>query len=158
MKAFLGCAIFCLMAAPSIAEEPTALMSAIQHHLKNSSESTPPQHRYVLVDLNGDGILDAVVLLTAHDFCGSGGCTLEIFRGEGHGFTFVSGSTLSLEPMRISTGSSHGWKTLIVASQRSSGLLMRFDGRRYPPNPSMQPRASDAEIQAAMPLTLVRVP
>jgi hypothetical protein len=141
--------MLCLTAAGSVASEPQSLLSAIRSHLKLSMGSETPVHVFALTNLDNDGVPDAVVLLTDRAYCGSGGCTVEVYRGTPLGFTFVCGSTLSSKPILVSPESSHGWKTLIVASKRSGSVLMSFDGRRYPLNPSMQPRASDSQIKAA---------
>jgi hypothetical protein len=53
-----------------------------------------PAFTYSLVDLNDDGILDAVVLLNDPRYCGSGGCTLLILAGTASGFDVLSSSTV----------------------------------------------------------------
>jgi hypothetical protein len=60
----------------------------------------------------------------------------------------VSRSTITSEPVRVSAEIQRGWHTLIVAT-RSGDAVMRFDGRRYPLNPSVQPLAMSAQIKAA---------
>ena len=72
-----------------------------------------------------------------------------VFRGTKDKFIFVSGSTITFEPIRVSPEKSHGWKTLIVYSKGKGDVLMRFDGKRYPLNPSMQPKAPPAQLEAA---------
>ncbi len=135
--------------AAGVADEPADLLVALRSHFDLAAGAVTPQHRYALVDLDGDGIPDAVVLVTDRAYCGSDGCTLEIFHGAGDGFSFVSGSTLSLEPIRLSRESAHGWRTLIVATKRHGDVLMRFDGRRYPLDPALQPRASRSQVDGA---------
>jgi hypothetical protein len=137
-----------LSTVPAFAAEPPALLAAIQEHIGTGNVEAP-KHRYALIDLNNDGIPDALVLLTAQDYCGSGGCTLEIYRGTGEGFEFLSGSALTSEPIRVSAETAGGWKTLIVSTRGNDRALLRFDGRRYPLNPSMQQRASDEQVQAS---------
>ncbi len=137
------------VAAAGRADEPAPLVAAVRAHFDLAEGSIVPKHRYALVDLDGDGIPDAVILVTDRAYCGSDGCTLEIFRGTVDGFTFVSGSTLTLEPIRLSREASHGWRTLIVATRHRGNVLMRFDGRRYPLSPSMQPKASSIQIEGA---------
>jgi hypothetical protein len=100
-------------------------------------------------DLDGDGRLDAVVLLSSSDWCGSGGCSMLVFRGMEDGFTFVSSSTVTSEPIRVSTERTFGWKTLIVYSKGKGDVVMRFDGTRYPLNPSTQQKASAAQVSTA---------
>jgi hypothetical protein len=136
-------------AAASRAEEPAALTAALRAHFDLAEGAITPQHRYALVDLDGDGLPDAVVLVLDRAYCGSDGCTLEVFRGTTDGFSFVSGSTLCRAPIRVTRETSHGWRTLIVATKRGGDVLMRFDGRRYPLDPSLQPKAPGLQSGAA---------
>ncbi len=72
-----------------------------------------------------------------------------VFHGTKDKFTFVSGSTVTFELIRVSPEKSHGWKTLIVYSKGKGDVLMRFDGKRYPLTPSMQPKATTPQVDAA---------
>ena len=143
--------LFLLLLAPSLhAEEaPPALLSAVQDYVEKKGDHEQPWFRYALVDLDGDGKDDVVVLLQGYNWCGSGGCTLLVFRGVKDKFIFVSGSTVTYEPIRVSPEKTHGWKTLIVYSKGKGDVLMRFDGKRYPLNPSIQPKATSAQLEAA---------
>ncbi|HEY6618614.1 MAG TPA: hypothetical protein VIY68_03630 [Steroidobacteraceae bacterium] len=106
--------------------------------------------RFALVDLNGDSRADAIVLMSGPRWCGSGGCTMLIFQGVDNGFEFFSKSTITSEPIRVSRKKVHGWRTLIVYSKGKGNVLMRLtESRRYPLNPSMQRKASRAEVDAA---------
>ena len=115
-------------------------------------------YRYVLADLNADGIADALVLMRDHYWCGSGGCTMLIFEGTAEGFRFISRSTITREPIYLSQETSHGWRTLIVSvgggGGKSGESVMRFNGREYPLNPSMQLQATAKEMGGARPLGL----
>ncbi len=59
----------------------------IRHHLYRSplevADPSSYKFRYGLVDLNGDGIKDAIVYFTQQQYCGSGGCTMEIYKDQG---------------------------------------------------------------------------
>ena len=72
----------CSAAWPAFADEPSGLSEAIRTYSPDDTS-----FEYALVDLNNDGILDAVVLLTGHYWCGSGGCSMLILRGRPGGFT-----------------------------------------------------------------------
>lgn len=72
-----------------------------------------------------------------------------VFRGTKEEFSFVSGSTITFDPIRVSPEEAHGWDTLIVYSKGKGDVLMRFDGKRYPLNPSIQPKATPAQLEAA---------
>jgi hypothetical protein len=164
--------ILCTFVTAAIAAEPPGLREAIAKHDEISAETSrrlygahlPPvdpasyEFAFALVDLNGDGIPDAIVLFNGPQDCGSGGCSLEILRGTEQGFQFISKSTISREPIQILTEKRFGWRSFTV-SVRGGGskpctALMRFNGQKYPLNPSMVPCATTAQLQSAMPVTM----
>jgi len=106
-------------------------------------------YRSAKVDLNDDKIEDAIVLFDATGECGSGGCSMEVYRGTKTGFDFVSSSTITFTPIRVATERRYGWKTLVVVSGGTGTVLLRFNGSRYPLNPSLQPKATKSEIDSA---------
>jgi hypothetical protein len=129
------------------------LSKAVHAHAVKFGKPVPNKFSYAFEDLNGDGRLDAVVLENDPRYCGTGGCTLLIFRGTRSGFTFVSGSTISNEPIRVSRETKNGWKTLLI-TVRGGGILtpeihaLKFDGLKYqyPLNPSVQDKADQSEL------------
>ena len=134
----------------ALADEPLGLSVAVK---KYSHDRATPKFEYALVDLNGDGVPDAIVRLTSRDWCGSGGCTMVIFRGGAGGYTFVAKATITQKPIKVSSEVLNGWHTLLV-SVRGGGVqpgfaLMRFNGSEYPRNPSVQPQASAEQVDAA---------
>ena len=132
-----------------------ALDQAVKARLK---DARLPTYRYALVDLDGDSVPDAVVLLTDPDFCGSGGCTMMVFRGMGNSYKHVSTSTITREPIFLLPETRHGWHTLSVlvagGGAHSGQVLMRFNGVRYPPNPSRQTYAGKSVLESAQQLLL----
>jgi hypothetical protein len=101
-------------------------------------------HQTAQIDLNGDGHQDALVLLQNPIlFCGTGGCTMLVFKGTQSGFEFVSRSSLIRGPVLISDTKTHGWRDLIV--EVSGGgiapkhVALKYTGRKYPLNPSTLP-------------------
>ena len=135
---------------PALAGNVSALEKAIKAWTK---ESTIPTYKYAFVDLNDDGIDDAVVLITDNEYCGSGGCTFVIFRGVAGGFKPVSSSTITREPIFLLTEKNKGWRTLSVlidgGGVESGQVIMRFNGKKYPGNPSMQPKAKKNDLKNA---------
>jgi len=100
--------MFVLLFLPILApafqqQEVPGLVAAIQRYAEKMGEHDTPLFKHALVDLNGDGRVDAIVLLSGPTWCGSGGCTMLIFRGTKTGFSFVSGSTITNEPIRVSS-------------------------------------------------------
>lgn len=112
---------------------------------QNGADSSAVQQRRVAaVDLNGDLLDDALVLLTGPWWCGSGGCTLLVLAGERDGMRLVSRITLVRGPLVASDSRTAGWRDLIVevagGGARPGRVALRFDGTRYPSNPTLQER------------------
>lgn len=99
-------------------------------------------HRTALVDLNGDGLKDALVLLQGPFWCGSGGCTMLVFQSTKAGFQFISRSSLIRGPVLVSETKTRGWRDLMVqvsgGGAPSKWVALKFDGKKYPLNPSTQ--------------------
>ena len=128
---------------------PSGLMTAIQGYVGKKGHQERPPFRHVLTDLNADGRADAIVLLLGSSWCGSAGCNMLVFRGTNDGFTFVSASTITNEPIRVSPENTQGWKTLIVHSKGKGDVPMQFNGTHYPLNPSLQSKATAGQVEAA---------
>jgi hypothetical protein len=117
-----------------------------------------PTYQHELVDLNADGLQDAIVLISDPDYCGSGGCTMVVFQGTAQGFKYISRSTITNPPILVLSELRHGWHTLAV-SVRGGGAgpnqtLMRFDGKKYPSNPSVQTPAAQTDLTSAQELRI----
>ncbi len=172
---FLTVILFlCAIAAMAHSQEPPGLRDAIaRHHELQDEESRrltgahipkagPDSYEfnYALVDLDGDHNRDAIVLFKGNEYCGSGGCTLEIYRGVNQGFDFLSGSTLGREPIRILPDRHFGWRTFTVfvrgGGAKKCDALMRFDGRKYPSNPSMSRCATPAQLASSTLLVMTK--
>jgi hypothetical protein len=174
MRNALFLVILCTLATATIAAEPSGLHEAIAKHDELRTERNhrlygahipqvvPASYEFdfALVDLNGDGIRDAIVLFKGPENCGSGGCTLEIFRGTKQGFEFISKSTISREPIGILAERRFGWYSFTVSvsggGAKPCHALMRFSGQKYPLNPSMAACATPAQLESAMPVTMTQ--
>lgn len=132
-------------------DEPVLLIKSVHAYAQKEQR---PMFQYALTDLNGDSYLDAVVLMRDSDHCGSGGCTMLVFRGMKSGFRLVSSSTLTYPPVRVLSGKELGWRTLLVVTRGIGPVVMRFDGRKYPSNPSMQEKATKQQVDVAETLKL----
>jgi|ERR1041385_7529633 hypothetical protein len=101
-------------------------------------------YRAAYFDLNGDGIKEVIVYLTHYNWCGSGGCITLILEPTKSSFTVITKMTIVRPPIRVLDTSSHGWRNLTVWVQ-GGGIQpgyeaeLRFDGKKYPSNPSMPP-------------------
>ena len=120
------------------------------------TDTSSYKFKYALVDLNGDGIKDAVVYLTGSDWCGSGGCTMRVMKGTKSGFVYQSGTLRVFTPIKVLKSKSHGWKSLAIGL-RSGGLaVLSFNGKRYPLAPPDNP-SSNSELRGAEKLVLHQV-
>ena len=137
-----------LDARPAPAADPLA--DAVKAFATSRGVDALPAFRRAQADLNGDGQADAVALLQGGDWCGTGGCTMLVFRGDGAGFTLVSSSSVTREPVRLTAEVANGWKTLVVDTKGIGDVLMPFDGKAYPSNPSLQPPATPEQAAAAI--------
>ena len=147
--AVLGAA---LLGAAGVAAQPAPppeLLAAVQVHAEKAGVRQVVRWRHALVDLNGDGAKEAVVLLLDPDWCGTGGCTMLVLKGSKRGYAVQSSSSVTDAPIRVSPVVVSGWKMLIVYSRGRGDVLMRFNGKRYPDDPSLMPKASAAQIRAA---------
>ena len=144
------------VACPCKAGSNAALDAAVRSWTRDRSL---PSFRYALVDLNDDGISDAVILITDRRYCGSGGCSMIVLKGIVGGFEVISSNTLSREPVAVLLDKRLGWHTLAVlvsgGGEKTGSALMRFDGTRYPSNPSLLPRATDADLRESKTLAFV---
>ncbi len=144
-----------LSETPALAGDSSALEKAIKAW---TEESAIPTYKYAFVDLNDDGIDDAVVLINDNQYCGAGGCSFIVFRGVSGGFKLVSSSTITREPILLLPEKMKGWHTLSVfvagGGAKPGQVIMRFNGERYPGNPSMQPKAKKNDLKNAKELIL----
>lgn len=120
------------------------LATAVGEYTKQSA----PQYEHAFVDLNNDGVDDAVVLLRGLEWCGSGGCTLLVLQGDSENYKVISKSTVTREPIRVAESASAGWQDLIVHSAGADRFMI-FDGSHYPTNPSMVSSASEKQLASA---------
>lgn len=104
------------------------------------TDRTP--YKYGQRDLNNDGVAELFVLIQDQYFCGSGGCTAYLFSADGKK---LSRFTVSDSPVFVSEKQTKGWKNLIITS-RGVQHLMQYDGKKYPSNPSVQPKISRDEL------------
>ncbi|MCK6261778.1 hypothetical protein KP803_00660 [Vibrio sp. ZSDE26] len=133
-----------------------------QHDLKQSiigiTGDGNPEYDYVYTDLNDNGVDEAIVLLKGINWCGSGGCTLLILENKVESYTLLSRSTITSAPISVTETKNHGWKDLIVRTRGKGFVLMKFDGRQYPSNPSLAPTASEDQVKLSRPVLELKLP
>lgn len=108
-------------------------------------------------DLNGDKQPEALVYAMATssgdgqaDLCGSGGCDLYVLSLTPTGYRLITNVSLTRPPIRVLPSISHGWHDLgvwVAGGGITAGYeaRLRFDGHRYPSNPTVPPSARSKE-------------
>lgn len=86
-------------------------------------------------NINEDTKKEIFVGLTGSYFCGSGGCTVLLLNSDGE---LITKFTVTEYPLLIAETYTKGWNDLILHSQ-GKDHLMKFNGKTYPSNPSIQP-------------------
>jgi heat shock protein HslJ len=120
---------------------------------------------YSRIDLNGDGRHEVFVYVLGSVFCGTGGCTLQLFTEAQDGYALVSEFPVSRTPVIVSADRTGGWKDLFRLESgggaQSSYVRHVFDGKTYtererlPADPAPDGTlclAGDVTIDAAIPL------
>lgn len=95
-------------------------------------------------DLNGDGRPEVFAYATDENFCGSGGCLLYVLSPQAAGYRVVMRATVSRLPINLLPTSTRGWRDIGVTVAgggigRSYMARMRYNGGRYPGNPTVPP-------------------
>ena len=92
-------------------------------------------------DLDGDGEEEAVALLSGPYWCGSGGCDALVLRRNGGSYDVLMEASVSRAPIGVLGASTNGFRDLYIhvggGGLPFGAVAMRFDGRRYPDNPTV---------------------
>lgn len=98
-------------------------------------------------DLNGDKKPEIFIYATGRETCGSGGCNLYVLSPKGAGYQIVMRVSVAQLPIRRLATSTRGWRDLGVfvsgGGAEPHEARLRFNGKRYPGNPSMAPSSGD---------------
>lgn len=97
------------------------------------------RYYYNKVDVNGDGKEEIFTVLYGSYVAGSGGGTGLLFDNE---YKLVSQFSLVRTPIIISDNKTNGWNDILMyvsgGGAESFYAQMKFDGKTYPSNPSVQ--------------------
>ncbi|WP_316817504.1 hypothetical protein [Pedobacter nyackensis] len=85
-------------------------------------------------NINEDTKNEIFVGLSGSYFCGSGGCTVLLLSPDGE---LINRFTVVDYPIAIANTKTKGWKDLVFTSNGKEHL-MKFNGKKYPSNPSME--------------------
>ncbi len=127
----------------SYSDTHSDLTSALSKYFNNDI----PNYEKGFYDLNGDGLKEAVIYIKDSDWCGSGGCTLFVFQATDVGFLFVSRTTITRKPVSISQNKTSGWHDITVDTKGVGRVVLKYNGKKYPLNPSIQPTATNEQKQ-----------
>jgi len=100
------------------------------------------------VDLDGDGVGEALVLFGGKDWCKSTGCSLTIFKAAERGYTPAFRTVSVKAPVIIAREQNQGWRDIIVMSGGGAPLrrvVLRFSGLGYPRNAMLEPEFPPGE-------------
>ena len=104
------------------------------------------------IDLNGDRQAEAIVYLAGPSLCGTGGCTMYVLERQRSDFLIRARTTVTKPPISVLETRSHGWRDLAVnvrcLETTCPQARLRFDGSRYPSNPTTTPRVKELGIPA----------
>lgn len=110
---------------------------------KNLIEEQSRKFKLFEHNINEDPKKEIFVGLTGSFFCGSGGCTVLLLNSEGE---LITKFTVTEYPLLIANTNTKGWNDLILHSQGQNHII-KFNGKTYPSNPSIQPVYSQAPPQ-----------
>lgn len=87
------------------------------HHM----EVNDARYAVGFVDLNGDGINEAIVYLLGRDWCGTAGCQTLVLSRSRDSYRSVGRILATRPPIRALDRKAHGWRTL-AAWVRGAGV------------------------------------
>lgn len=107
------------------------------------------RYYYNRIDVNNDNKKEVFVLLVGRAVCGSGGCSALLFEDNNSNYNLISRFSLVNNPIVISKDTTNGWNDIIIpvagGGIESFFAKMKFDGKNYPINPSVQPAIQAGE-------------
>ncbi len=116
------------------------LSGCVSSSVKLPDDVDPSSCRYALVDINGDQQQELLLLRNGIEWCGSGGCTLQLYRWQDSRFQQVSRTTLVREPIYLSPQPSAQPQNfdLLVDTKGIGQVRLSYSENGYPLNPSLQ--------------------
>jgi len=116
----------------------------MQETISNNQIPNKSMYKVAFSQLNERGNKEAIVLFNDAYYCGSGGCSMDIYSEDKTGqFELVSSHTLCREKIWVSSSSNNRWKNIIIevsnGTYKSTKNILKYTGNTYPLNPSTQP-------------------
>lgn len=139
---FLGSSMLLIHAAQA-GSGPTnaSIRGFLQGYLQSGGHSDNTA-RYSVANVSLNNNKKAfVIYITGDAWCGSGGCTAMIVKPEGQSFKVINKITLARLPIQILPTKTRGWYDLAMpvgggGSTSHRFALLKFNGKKYPSNPS----------------------
>lgn len=107
-----------------------------------SKKRAPGPYRLTGVDLNGDGVREAVVLFQGKDWCTNTGCSLAIFQKFQHGFRVISRTVRVKAPVEVTDNVTNSYRDLLVQTGGGPAperrVRLQFSGEGYSRNAMLQ--------------------
>ena len=123
---------------------------AIENYRINKKRGKGP-YQLQGVDLDGDGVGEALVLFEGKDWCKSTGCSLAVFKADARGYKPVFRTVSVKAPVIVTRQESQGWREMVVGSGGGRApvrrVVLRFSGLGYPRNAMLEP-----EVQSGQPI------
>lgn len=140
-----GNVCFAEPASKGQAKSTAAMETSLNSYLQKESEGdSTERYKIAYVDLNGDGVNEAIVFALGSGTCGSGGCNTLVLNWNGAAWSTVSDISITNLPIRLLATKSHGWTDIGVMVHgggiiRPYEAVLKFNGKRYPGNPTVPP-------------------
>jgi hypothetical protein len=128
---------------PLSSKQRVLLGSFLKSHF-HSDEAADKTLRYLATSVllhNGDPP-EIVTYVEGRNLCGSGGCGLAILTSDQGALHVLTETTVTQLPVRILNHSTNGWHDITVLARNGVGgdeVVLKFNGKRYPSNPTLQP-------------------
>lgn len=128
-----------------------SLERAVERQRINLRQQAAGPYRSVGLDLNGDGVTEALVLMEGGDWCTNTGCTLLIFTDSPTGFKSMATIRRVWGPVVLTDERNNGFNDLVVntglAGPREPRVRLRFGVDGYPGNAITQtPMPADIAV------------
>lgn len=115
---------------------------AIENYRLSKKRAAGP-YQLAGVDLNGDGVREAVVLFQGKDWCTKTGCSMAVFQMFQHGFRPISRTVRVKAPVEVTDNVSNSYRDLLVQTGGGPAperrVRLQFSGEGYSRNAMLQP-------------------
>lgn len=139
----------------------SVLFEDVTKYVAARNQPAHSTYKHARLDLNGDGLLDGIVLfrLPHGAWCGWDGCGMAIFLANNKNFTPVASMGGIRGPIYILEEKTNGWRDIVIrlsgTKMRDKNVILKFDGRTYPNHP-MLGRAYTTSLSRVNKKTLFR--